>query len=100
MDERRVCGLIGLCVRAGLAVFGEEGCMKMLRNGDGEILLLDSSISDASREKYSGICRRAAIKVVLLPVNLLASATGRSAKAMAVHRSTLADQLVHCFGEE
>ena len=93
MDERRISGLIGLCVRAGMAVFGEEGCMKALRNGECEILLLDASISDASREKYSGICQHSAVKVVLLPVNLMASATGRSAKAMAVRQGTLADQL-------
>ena len=45
MDTKRIRGLMGLCVRAGQAVFGEDGCMKLLRSGECGILLLDGEIS-------------------------------------------------------
>ena len=46
MDERRMKGLMGLCVRAGQAVFGEEACRKSITGGQCGILLLDSGISE------------------------------------------------------
>ena len=48
MDERRMKGLMGLCVRAGQAVFGEEGCRKSVSGGQCGVLLLDGGISENS----------------------------------------------------
>ena len=42
MDEKRLRGLMGLCVRAGQAVFGEDGCRKAISTGECGILLTDS----------------------------------------------------------
>ena len=33
MDEKRLRGLMGLCVRAGQGIFGEDSCLKALRSG-------------------------------------------------------------------
>ena len=41
MDERRMKGLMGLCVRAGQAVFGEDGCRRSVAGGQCGLLLLD-----------------------------------------------------------
>ena len=41
MDERRMKGLMGLCVRAGQAVFGEDGCRRAVMNGQCGLLLAD-----------------------------------------------------------
>ena len=41
MNETKLKGLMGLCVRAGQAVFGEDSCMKAVREGKTALLLTD-----------------------------------------------------------
>ena len=90
----RMRGLMGLCVRAGQAVFGEDGCLKSVRGGQCGALLLDEGASAATREKYRGACQRADVAVIELPEGLLWEATGRPGVAMAVQKGGLADQLI------
>ena len=97
MDEKRLQrarGLMGLCVRARQAVFGEDGCMKSIRAGQCGALLLDAGASAATREKYRGACGRARVPLIELPEGLLLEATGRPGVAMAVQSGGLAQQLI------
>ena len=94
MDEKRVRGLMGLCVRARQAVFGEDGCLKAVRGGICALLLLDAEASRATREKYQGSCAHHGVPLRMLPAGLLADATGRPGVAMAVQRGGLAQQLL------
>ena len=86
-------GLMGLCVRARQAVFGEDGCMKTIRAGNCGLLLLDSGASAATREKYEGVCRHAEVQLVQLPEGLLHEATGRPGVAMAVLKGGMANSM-------
>ena len=43
--ETKLRGLMGLCVRARQATFGEDGCLKSIRGGGCAVLLLDSGAS-------------------------------------------------------
>ena len=94
MDENKLRGMMGLCVRARQAVFGEDGCLKAVRNGSCAVLLLDSGASKATKEKYAGACEHAHVKLELLPEGLLEEATGRPGRAMAVAPGGLAEQIV------
>ena len=87
MDENRVRGYMGLSVRAGLAVFGEEGCLKSVRNATCALLLVDAAASENTLDRYRSAC-------FILPENLLWQATGRPGMAMAVKPGGLADQLI------
>ena len=91
---QRARGLMGLCVRARQAVFGEDGCMKSIRSGQCGALLLDAGASAATREKYRGACQRAGTALIELPEDLLMEATGRPGVAMAVIKGGLAEQLI------
>jgi len=94
MDEKRLRGLMGLCVRARQAVFGEDGCLKSVRNGSCGLLLLDSGASRATREKYRGACAHADVPLRVLPEDLLHAATGRPGVAMAVQKGGFARQML------
>ena len=97
MDEnrrKRVQGMMGLCVRAGQAVFGEDGCFKKIRSGQCGALLLDAGASAATKAKYRGACEQAAVRLIELPEGLLLEATGRPGVAMAVQKGGLSDQLI------
>ena len=92
-QENRLRGLMGLCVRARQAVFGEDGCMKTIRAGNCGVLLLDSGASQATQDKYRGVCENANTPVVRLPEGLLHEATGKPGVAMAVLKGGLANQI-------
>ena len=87
---QKLRGLMGLCVRARQAVFGEDGCLKTIRAGNCGLLLLDSGASKATQEKYMGVCRNASAHLELLPEGLLHEATGKPGVAMAVLKGGLA----------
>ena len=97
MDERRMKGLMGLCVRAGQAVFGEDGCRKTVLNGKCGILLADGDISENSRKRYEEICRRTGTRMELLPSGMLEEATGRPGAAMAVKAGSFSEQMISCL---
>ena len=90
----RVRGLMGLCVRARQAVFGEDGCLKSIRAGQCGALLIDEGASAATKEKYRAVCQRTETPLMELPEGLIDEATGRPGVAMAVQSGGLADQLI------
>ncbi len=97
MDEKRLRGLMGLCVRAGQGVFGEDGCLGAVRGGKAAILLMDGEISPLSAERYEKACEREHIPVFMIPAGLLEEATGRPGMAMAVKPGGFADQIRSLF---
>ncbi len=99
MDEKRLKGLMGICVRAGQAVFGEEGCLKALRTGQAALALLDGGISDGSAEKFERLGERERIPVFRLPDGLLQEATGRPGRVMAVRPGGFAEQMTGILKE-
>ena len=92
-QENKLRGLMGLCVRARQAVFGEDGCMKTIRGGNCGVLLLDSGASQATRDKYRGVCLNANTPMMELPAGLLHEATGKPGVAMAILKGGFANQV-------
>ena len=97
MNESRLKGLMGLCVRAGQAVFGGEFCLKSVREQKAALLLLDGDIAKASREKYEQACVKNDVRYGLLPAGLIEESTGKPGKAMAILAGGLAEQIIHCL---
>ena len=93
-QENKLRGLMGLCLRARQAVFGEDGCMKTIRGGNCGVLLLDSGASEATRDKYRGVCSNAGTLLVELPEGLLHEATGKPGVAMAILKGGFAGQVI------
>lgn len=99
MTRQRLRGLMGLCVRARQAVFGEDGCLKTIRSGQCGVLLVDSGASQATKEKYRSACKHASVPLIWLPEDLLLEATGRPGVAMAVTKCGLSGQLIQLLNE-
>ena len=97
MDEKRLRGLMGLSVRAGQAVFGEDGCRKAIVNGECGILLTDGDMSENTRKRYESACERNEVRMEVLPAGLLEEATGRPGMAMAVKPGSFAEQMRQCL---
>ena len=97
MDEKRLKGLMGLCVRAGQAVFGEDGCRRNVSEGRCGVLLADGGISPNTRKHYEELCSQTGIRMVILPAGFLGEATGRPGKAMAVRAGNFSEQILRCL---
>ena len=97
MNENELRGILGLCVRAGQAVFGEESCRKSISAGQCGVLLLDEGASRNTRERYEELCERSGTPLKLLAENLIGDATGKPGMAMAVRKGSLAERVIRCF---
>ncbi len=95
MDEKRLRGLMGLCVRAGQAVFGEDGCRKAISSGECGVLLADGDMSENTRKRYESLCEQTGTRMAEIPAGLLEEATGRPGVAMAVKAGSFAEQIGH-----
>lgn len=97
MNENRLKGLAGLCVRAGQAVFGEDSCTRTVRSGQCGILLIDGNASDGTKKRYQSICRTAGIPCTEMPADWIETATGKTGMAMGVKRGPFSDQITECL---
>ena len=93
MDENKLRGLMGLCVRARQATFGTDGCLKSVRSGKAGVVLVDGGASPATRDKLITTCGHHRVPVRLVPEGLLEESTGRPGVVMVVAPGGLADQL-------
>ena len=97
MNDTELKGIMGLCVRAGQAVFGEEGCRKSVTGGQCGVLLLDGGISENSRKRYEDLCEYTGTRMAILPAGLLEEATGKPGAAMAVKQGSFSEQMISCL---
>lgn len=86
-------GLLGISLRAGQAIFGEDSCMKALRGNQCDALVMDEAISDTVRRKYEGVCERAGTVCSVLPEGTIENATGKPGMAMAIRKGSLGKQI-------
>jgi len=93
VDENKLRGLMGLCVRARQATFGMDGCLKAIRTGQAGIALVDAGASAATKDKFISACAHHHVKVAVVEAGLLQEATGRPGVTMTVAPGGLADQL-------
>ncbi len=101
MDENRVAGLIGLCTRARLPVYGEEGCVSLVRSGKAALVLADEGLSENGAKRYTDACRYQRVRLALLPKGLIARAVGKSGRmALALEKSGLCEQLIALTGAQ
>ncbi|MBR2822951.1 MAG: hypothetical protein IKE24_04635 [Clostridia bacterium] len=100
MDERKLKGQLGLCVRAGQAVFGEDACLKAMRDGKAGLLILDGEISDGAGERYEALGKREGIPVVRIRPGLLWESTGKPGKAMVVRAGGFTEPMLRSLETE
>ena len=99
MTDNKAHGLLGLCVRAGQAVFGEDGCLGAIRTGKCGLLILDGGASDNAKKRYTDACRYYRVPLALTQAGLVESATGKKGRiAAAIAKAGFADKLRTTLG--
>ena len=103
MDENQLRGILGLSMVSKNAVCGEGPCLKCLRSGQCELLLVDADASTNTKAMYKNACDYRSVPLAFLPGGFLRQALGRDCMAMAMKksgltvkvRSLLEDQIVN-----
>ncbi len=66
MDQNRLKNAVGLCMRAGGIVCGDFAVEKALKAGKVKLVLLDEKASEATKERYNGMCERAGVTCLVM----------------------------------
>ena len=56
MDEKKLSGLIGLCMRARQLTLGTDMALRTVREGRAALLLMDAGASANLRKKLKDVC--------------------------------------------
>lgn len=84
MSEKRLLGVLGLAARAGALISGQEACLKAVRSGKVQLLLLDGSASGRTIRTFQDACRRCGVPcIVLEQADVLGPSIGRPAGKIA-----------------
>jgi len=57
MKKHNMFNYLGLAMRAGKLVTGEEGVMNAIRSGDAKLVILSADASDNTQKKYRDKCQ-------------------------------------------
>ena len=94
MDNRKLSGLIGLCMRARQLVLGTDMVLKAVRGGKAAVILMDEGASENLRKKLRDASSFHRVPLLELEAGLLDRAAGQDGKmAAAVLYGTLAEQI-------
>ncbi len=67
MSIDKVWGALGLCRRAGKCILGDEAAERALRAKRARLIVVDPSLSEASRLKYQKLCQKEAVPYMEMP---------------------------------
>ena len=94
MDEKKLFGLLGLCMRAGQLALGTDMTVRAVRSGRAALLLMDGGASENLRKKLKDASVYRKVPLFELEAGFLDRAAGQSGKmAAAVLSGTLAEQM-------
>ncbi|MBQ6594186.1 MAG: 50S ribosomal protein L7ae [Clostridia bacterium] len=80
---KRLAGMLGLCMRAGRLVSGEEACEKAVRTGRASLVLIDEGMSANGKKALGNACGTYGAALYRLPEGLLEAAIGKAGRRSA-----------------
>ena len=78
--ENRVVSFLGLCMRAGRIVSGQEACVDLIRQGEAALVLMDASASDNTRKRLTDACRSHNVALYEVSAGTLGQSIGKKGR--------------------
>jgi len=101
MIENRVTGFLGLCMRAGRIISGQEACVDLIRSGECALALMDASASDNTRKRLSDACHSHNVPLYEVTAGALGRAIGKTSRmVIALKPDGMADKLLDLLKDE
>ena len=81
--ESRVTSFLGLCLRAGRLVTGQEACVELIRRGGAALALVDEGASANTLKRLSDACRSHDTPLYALSPGALGHSIGKPGRMTA-----------------
>ena len=81
--ERRVTSFLGLCLRAGRLVTGQEACVELIRRGGAALALVDEGASANTLKRLADACRSHDTPLYALSSGALGHSIGKPGRMTA-----------------
>jgi ribosomal protein L7Ae-like RNA K-turn-binding protein len=99
--EKRVTGFLGLCMRAGQLISGQEACVDTIRNGEAAIVLLDGAASENTRKRVTDASHSHSAPLYGLSEGALGHAIGKKGRmVICLKAGGMADKLLATLKDE
>ncbi len=99
--ENRVTGFLGLCMRAGRIVSGQEACVDLIRRGEAALVLMDADASDNTQKRITDACHSHQTPLWMLSKGALGAAIGKRGRmVIALRDDGMAQNLLNLLGQE
>lgn len=83
MIKDKICGLLGLAMKAGKIVFGTEACITDIEKGKVKLLMLAKDSAERTKNNFQRICDEKEIPIFeILQIEELSKAIGKENKAV------------------
>lgn len=101
MQYDKVKGLLGLLVRQGQAVFGQESCALAVRNRHLEAVLLDASSAENTQKRLDDVGRTYQTPIIRVPEGLIEQASGKNGrKVIGLRHAELAREILRIMKQD
>ena len=85
--ENQVISFLGLCMRAGRVISGQEACVDLARQEEAALVLMDAAASENTRKRLSDACHSHGVPLYELSADALGSAIGKKGRMVVALRA-------------
>ena len=99
--ENQVINFLGLCMRAGRIISGQEACVDLARQEQAALVLMDAGASDNTRKRISDACHSHNVPLYEMAEGALGHAIGKNGRMMvALMPDGMAHKLLSLLKDE
>ncbi len=100
MNEGKALSLLGIAMRAGQVISGDDMVERAVRAAKAAIVLLDEDVSHNTQDKYQSVCQARAVPLRMISMDQLGKAIGKPDRMIvAVKKGALADRILVLFDD-
>ena len=101
MIETRVTAFLGLCMRAGRIISGQEACVDLIRSGECALTLMDAAASDNTRKRITDACHSHDVPLYEVSADGLGCAIGKKGRmVIALKPDGMSEKLLTLLKDE
>lgn len=96
MDNVRFLNLLGMCMRSGNMIYGQQTCIKAIKSGKAELVIINSAASIKIKDKIMNLCSSEQIPFYFFDSTLdFPSAIGKpTSNIVAITESNFKNKLI------
>ena len=99
--ENQVINFLGLCMRAGRVISGQEACVDLARQEQAALVLMDAGASENTRKRITDACHSHNVPLYELAEGALGQSIGKKGRMMvALKPDGMAQKLLSLLANE